>query len=74
MKKNYSLIILSIISFAIVEVIIYVVFSGINDYNRTLSENESLREELKECREKLERFENPNKPTIEIKYRALKAR
>lgn len=74
MKKNYSIIILSIISFAIVEVIIYVVFSGINDYNRTLSENEALREELKECREKLERLENPNKPTIEIQYRALKAR
>lgn len=74
MKKHLKVIVITIISFVIFEFVAHHTYAAIKLYERTLVQNRQLREELRECQEKLESYENPNKMTYSIQYRAIEVR
>ncbi len=73
MKKILKVIVITVISFVIFEFAAYHTYSAIKRYNRTVAQNEQLRAELRECQEKLEELENPDKVTYKI-YRSMEVR
>lgn len=73
MKKILKVIIVTVISFVIFEFVAFHTYSAIKRYERTLAQNRELREELRECQEKLEEYENPGKRVDKIQF-AIKVR
>lgn len=74
MKKHLKIIALTVLSVVVFEIVGYRVWSAMKNYERVFAQNKELREELKECQEKLEEYENPEKRVDRIQFRALQVR
>ena len=74
MKKHLKVIILTVLSVIAVEFIGHSVWSMLKHYDNVCQQNNKLKKELRECREKLESYENPSRTQDYIQYRAIEVR
>ena len=73
MKKNLTIIVITVISFIALEFVGNMIWTAMKHYDRVVAQNRQLRKELRECQEKLDELENPDKVTYKI-YRSMEVR